>query len=199
MLTLTLVHHGDEPLTWLQDRIWKSFKLMRRSKHFRANVSGGVAFQENKWSQRTGGWHVHLHILIQGRYWDQKQISQLWHSCTGDSFIVDIQSKFSSERMAHYASKYVTKPIDFNSVVGTPALTEAIRATKGKHMYLIFGDWKGKLQLERKQPLDSNWDIVGNANDLWMDAANGDINASLVIAQLTTIHSPNMPQEHDPP
>jgi hypothetical protein len=184
-LTLTLRHNGNEPLSFLIDRFWKSFKLLRKRQQWASHVTGFAMFVEVKWSARDSGWHVHGHCLCEGFYWDQKEISMLWHACTGDSYIVDIQAKGTPEQMAYYGAKYVSKPLNAADV-GTPSLlVEAIRAVHRRHLFLIGGQWKGKLQLDRREPLDAAWTDVGDANALWSDAAAGHEDARLLIQVLT--------------
>jgi hypothetical protein len=199
-LTLTLRHHGDEALSFLIDRFWKSFKLLRDRVHWRQHVSGFAMFVEVKWSERDSGWHVHGHCLCEGTYWDQKEISHLWHAATGDSYIVDIQAKGTPEQMAHYGSKYVTKPINVADVVRSDRLIEAIQSVSRRHLYLVGGSWKGKLKLDAKPPMSAEWEDAGDANTLWGDAANGDEDARLLISYLTKqAGTDRTPFERPPP
>jgi Replication protein len=184
-LTLTLKHNGDESLSFLIDRFWKSFKLLRKQPQWDRHVTGFAMFVETKWSARDSGWHVHGHCLCEGFYWDQKAISHHWHACTGDSYIVDIQRKGTPEQMAYYGAKYVSKPLNAADVGTHARLVEAIKAVHGRHLFLIGGRWKGNLELDQREPLDANWTDVGDANALWSDADNGCETARLLIEVLT--------------
>jgi len=37
------------------------------------------------------GWHLHLHVLFDGFFIDQKALARAWLDITGDSFVVDIR------------------------------------------------------------------------------------------------------------
>ena len=37
------------------------------------------------------GWHVHLHVLVEGGYVSQRLLAADWQELTGDSCIVDIR------------------------------------------------------------------------------------------------------------
>ncbi len=198
-LTLTIKHNGDEPLSYLMDRCWKSFKLLRRRPQWNANVFGFGAFMETKWSARDSGWHVHLHVLTEGRWWDQKEISLLWHACTGDSFIVDIQAKGSTESMAYYASKYVSKPLNLGDLVDTRRLVEGITATHGRHLYLIGGTWKGQLKLLDKPKVSADWEDIGSATGLFRSAAKGEPSAVHVRDALLRVNAFETPFATPPP
>jgi hypothetical protein len=198
-LTITIRHHGEEPLNFLIDRFWKSFKLLRKYTQWGQKVTGFAMFVETKWSDRTKGWHVHGHCLCEGSYWDQKEISQLWHASTGDSFIVDIQAKGTPEQMAYYGAKYATKPLNAADM-GTPArLCEAIKCTRGRHLYLIGGNWQGKLKLDAKPKLDAGWHDVGSVDALWNDADDG-AEAACILRSIITRDRSTLPiTEHAQP
>lgn len=96
---------------------------------------------------RHGGWHVHLHVLIVGRFWAQREISSEWLAVTGDSSVVDIRA-LPRERAVNYAAKYVGKGIDSGVEQKPEAFVEAIKALKGRRMLIVFGEWMGKLSEE---------------------------------------------------
>jgi hypothetical protein len=58
---------------------------------------------ENTYNEQTKEWHPHLHMFALLDDWiDQEELSQYWHSITGDSMIVDIR-KVKKEKGLGYS------------------------------------------------------------------------------------------------
>lgn len=173
-LTLTL-RHSHTPLASQLDRLYRSFEVLRRRKSWLANVTGGVAFLEIKVSERDGLWHPHLHVLIIGRFWDVREISQEWHAVTGDSSIVDLRACKALDHLFGYVTKYVTKTAH-SSVFRDPSkLSEAVTALHGRRMCIPFGTW-AHAHLTEPPPSSHAWiDIAplsrlvsaGRAHEPW--------------------------------
>lgn len=179
-LTLTL-RHSNTPLKDQIDRIYRSFTALRRRTAWKDHVEGGAAFLEIKVGEKDGLWHVHLHCLVTGSFWHQKDISHEWHCVTGDSSIVDIRAIQSSEDAARYVTKYVTKPADSTVFSKLDLLQEFILAIKARRLCLTFGTWRGK-ELEAV-PADSTiWHDVGAVGYLRTRALNGDEEARRYLA-----------------
>ncbi|MEE8608941.1 MAG: protein rep, partial [Nitrospiraceae bacterium] len=102
-LTLT-IRTEQEPLIDQLGKLYKCFAALRRSALWKRKVDGGVAFVEVKWSTSGTRWHPHLHCLIQGRWFDKRRLSVLWHKITGDSYIVDIQRPKDDEQVLRYVT-----------------------------------------------------------------------------------------------
>lgn len=107
--TLTMAH-SNRRLSEQVDRLLKSFKALRNFPEWKERVSGGVATMEVKYSNNSKSWHVHLHMVIDGEYFDQRLLSKLWEKATGDSRIVDIRAVHSRSAASNYIGKYITKP-----------------------------------------------------------------------------------------
>lgn len=182
-LTLTIAHN-NAPLNQLITRIWRSFKLLRTEDAWQTNVTGWAAFLEVKWSTRSHWWHVHLHILLEGQWWDQKEISRLWHTCTGDSYIVDIQAKGTNASRAYYASKYASKPFDAGSIPSFEKLTDAVRNLHRRKLWQVGGSWKSLRLLAKPKPTVTDWTYACSLNSLFRDARNGDAKAQELVAVL---------------
>lgn len=175
-LTLTL-RHSQTSLKDQIDRIYRSFSTLRRRDVWKNHVTGGAAFLEIKVGEKDGLWHVHLHCLITGSYFDQKTLSREWHAVTGDSSIVDIRAIKTSEDAARYVTKYVTKPAD-NSVFGcTDKLQEFIISLRGRRLCMTFGSWRGT-KLEDRPKCDVEWHDIGSLTSIRTRAADGDADAS---------------------
>lgn len=73
-----------------QKELWK-----RRSRIYPTAldcVTGAVWSYEVKRGSNSGAWHPHLHMIALSETMpDQAQLSEEWHSITGDSFIVDVR------------------------------------------------------------------------------------------------------------
>lgn len=170
-LTLTL-KHNDTPLADQIDRLYRSFSVLRRRKSWLDNCDGGAAFLEVKISERDGRWHPHLHILLEGQWWDAKEISSEWHKVTGDSSIIDITRPRVIEDVCRYAVGYCTKTVDAGIWLIPDKLDECICALKGRRMCLTFGTWRGT-PLEPDVPDTRVWVTLGSLETVLRRAADG--------------------------
>lgn len=172
LLTLTL-RHSQTPLRDQIKRLYTSFSTFRRRASWKQHVTGGVAFLETKISDKDGLWHVHLHSLVEGSWWDVKEISREWHAVTGDSCIVDFRQVNGSDNVASYVTKYVTKPADSSVFAVSKNLDELIVSLRGTRLALPFGTWKN-LKLMEKPKADVKWISVASIDSLRRNARSGD-------------------------
>lgn len=142
-LTLTVRSTG-EPLAQLLDHVYASFRRMRQHRAWKAHVRGGIAVLEVTRNPKTGHWHPHLHVLIDGTYFDQRAIKAAWLEATGDSDIVDIRAVISRRAAARYVSAYVAKPADVEEWPQC-GIVEYARALHGRRLVIAFGSMHGKL------------------------------------------------------
>lgn len=184
MTTLTLKHNGA-PLPDLVTRIWESFKLLRKRPEFKARMRGWAAFLEVKWSTRSNWWHVHLHILSEGSWWDKRELSSAWHACTGDSMIVDIQAKGTNASRAYYASKYASKPFDAAEIPSPILLSEAVCYLHRRKLWQVGGDWKSLRLLAKPKSTVTDWEWAGSLNQIFADAGRGMPEAQALVAEIT--------------
>lgn len=183
MLTLTLRHRAG-PLHLQMDRLYTCFRNLRAREAWRENVAAGAAAVEIT-TGRLGSWHVHMHVLIVGRYWSQRDISAEWLAVTGDSDIVDIRA-MPTERAVGYAAKYLGKGASSDVEQNEPMLIEAIKALKGRRMLIVFGDWFGKLCEEDQEiPEKGEWIAVASLEKLVEWAGRGDEAAIGILEQLS--------------
>jgi hypothetical protein len=101
-LTLTLKKDGGK-LTERLKGLWemkKSLFRRLREKGYAIDRWCGIIEPPN-----------HVHIVIDSDYIPQKEISLIWKTITGDSYIVDLRKLSSSDPrgMAAYITKYLTK------------------------------------------------------------------------------------------
>jgi hypothetical protein len=179
-ITLTLCGK-KESLTDLIDRLYRSFRNLRQHPTWADKIKGGAAFLEIKWSDKAQRWHPHLHIVAQGGFVAQYDLSDAWRSITKDSYIVDIRRIRDKEHAARYVTKYASKPLN-SSFGNTPKLLdEAVIALKGRRLCLCFGTWYGTaLDLADDETLADDvvdaggWTFVGSLEDFLIHAASGD-------------------------
>lgn len=164
-LTLTL-RHRDIPLPKLLTRLWRCFKELRSRSAWKQRVLGFAAFLECKHSPRTSHWHAHLHVLVEGSYWAQRELSQEWLTVTGDSPIVDIREVKDHQHGAAYVAKYVTKPWDADIIARPDIFTEALACFARRRLFLVGGTWRG-LRLNAKPPTVTDWEFVATTRTLF--------------------------------
>ncbi len=177
-VTLTL-RHNDHTLSSQIDRLYRSFKRLRRSPFWQKTQKGGVAFLEIKRSRDRQSWHPHLHLISQGRYLDARQLSRTWHDITGDSHVVDVRLVRDQRKVVTYITKYASKPFDRSLFDDHNTLCEAIVALTGRRMALTYGNWIG-LQMTDKPDADA-WDYLDTLEGLCYRAACGDAHASAIV------------------
>jgi hypothetical protein len=183
-LTLT-VKSDTESLADLLDKLHGSFQKLRRTKLWQKCVTGGVAFLEINWSVDHQRWHPHFHILIEGSYLPYAQLKNLWHSITGDSFVIEIRIVRDSAQAARYVTKYASKPFNRTFVAIPQRLDEAILALKGRKLLVTFGTWRGITLAQT--PTDGAWENVGSLDTYIIDAASGNNHAQAILRSLTTL------------
>lgn len=140
-LTLTLREDG-EPLRCRMERLAESFRKLRQRGEWRDHVRGGIyAIQVTRGSDGAG-WHVHLHVVWDGRFWEQRSISRMWEEVTGDSPVVDVRAVVDRAQAAKYISRYVAHT---DSVAGwsDDAIIEYAIAMRGRRTLHTFGSMHG--------------------------------------------------------
>lgn len=179
MLTLTL-RSTDDPLEDQVKRLTKAFGQLRRRKHARKYLTGGLYVIEITYNAAADRWHPHLHVIADGRYWPQAELAALWNEITGDSRIADIRACHDRRSAVNYVTSYVSKsqtPKD----CPPHRLFEWCEALHGKPMARPFGKCHGaKLnpkpddsapELQQLMPLDPLLEAVErgdpDASDLY--------------------------------
>lgn len=142
-LTLTL-RSTTAPLADEVRRLYDAFRAMRRLAEWKAHVTGGVAVLEITRNEKTGQWHPHLHVLVDGKFWHQSRISQAWLQVTGDSQVVDIRAVRSRREAGRYIAKYAAKPADL-AAWPMHAIAEFAAAIHRRRMVLTFGTMHGQV------------------------------------------------------
>lgn len=116
---------------------------------------------------RDNRWHVHCHILAEGKFIDTNDLSREWHAVTGDSPVVDIRAVESVEKAAGYIAKYGSKPCDRSVIFQPSRLIEAIEAMHGARTCTTFGEWRGKRLSACSDDTDNvGWERVGTLQNI---------------------------------
>lgn len=142
LLTLTIAATAD-PLVDQIARLRSAFTKLRRRKEWKRHVKGGIAIFEVTWSKKLQRWHPHLHVVIDGVYWPQKQIANEWERATGDSRICDIRRVPSREVLVRYVAKYVSKSQTPGNLPDA-RMVEWCHAVHGLRMAQTFGSLHGR-------------------------------------------------------
>jgi len=180
-VTLTM-KGGESCLQTGIRRLLACFRRLRQRRVWSARVTGGAAFVEFTWSPNQNGWHVHLHIVCQGRYFPKADLESAWLAVTGDSYICDIKFVRDEGKVARYVAKYVTKPWDASDVRAQDRMPEIVTATHRQRLVFCFGDWIG-MPLTA-QPSDGEWQILGDLQTVCGWALEGDETARLALASV---------------
>lgn len=141
MLTLTLKPSSDG-LALQLNKLYASYRKLRSTPMWKANVQAAVAVAEVKIGQGSGEWHPHLHVLWKGKFLPHAQVKKHWHSITGDSFIVHIAGKMEHRVLSRYLAKYVSKGSDVFNLKDAQVREYAL-AMKGRRLILTSGNWHG--------------------------------------------------------
>jgi hypothetical protein len=158
-------------------RLLSCFRTLRQRALWKSSCNGGAAFVECKLGKGSNAWHVHLHVLVEGVFIDQKQLSSAWLAVTGDSYVVDCRTVADATGAAAYVAKYATKSAD-QSVLNSPNhLIEFIVSTRGRKLWQCFGSWRGFTDEEKSAP-PRKWRSLGPIDLLARRAADGDAEAA---------------------
>lgn len=177
LITLTLRHHA-EPLTDTLDRLYESFKRLRRQKRWKNSVVGGCAFVEVVLGKADGLWHAHLHIICEGTWYGHGDLSKDWQLATGDSFIVDIRLVRKRDDLARYVLKYTVKPSNVDPLSQSSYMLELMQALGSRRTIIPFGTWVHLRLLSVES--DEGWIRYSHSSDLgWSDKRDKDLDAVL--------------------
>lgn len=194
-VTLTL-RSSDDPLPKQFRRWMECFTKLRRLRlcnlkrrklrnWWATFVVGGCYFLEATLSEDTGRWHVHAHLIIEGNYLPQHELSAVWRLVTGDSDVVDVRQLSGVDDVAAEVSKYTAKGAGAKLAAGGDKLAEWIIGTKSLRLCSTFGTWRG---FRLAAPVDefdpSQWVNVGREDDIRAKAALGDAWARGIVTAL---------------
>lgn len=190
-VTLTL-RHNRTPLSDQISRLFSCWSTLRRRKTVSPLFAGGFAVLEVKVSDRDGLWHVHLHIITEGAWVDQRELAAAWHAVTGDSSIVDVRQVQDDGKAAGYICKYVSKPLDASLYANPRMLDEYIQAVSGRKTMATFGSWRG-LKLKERPADNTVWVSVGPLLEFAAKCRQKDAESLRLLALLRHEQDPRPP------
>jgi hypothetical protein len=185
-VTLTLNADGKSLLERVK-RLYTSWRNLRKTKMFRESQHGGVAMLEVKLNSRDPesgifNWHCHLHLVTEGGWLDQNQLSHAWFKVTGDSYIVHVTAVSDPRGASAYLTKYVTKGTSPAVWDDVELATEWMVAMRGVRSAATFGSWRG-FKLLAKPKSATDWVFVGTLDQLISRArAGSDADARTLMA-----------------
>lgn len=139
---LTLTIKNQQNLALMTAAIVKSFRKLRQTASWKAHVSGGAYVLDITGS--SSDWHVHLHIMIQSKYYKWSTLLKLWMKLSPGRgvYIQDISKQQVIRHMIKYISKKPKSDDDRD---------ELNAALKGSRMFQVFGSWYA-INLQYKPP-----------------------------------------------
>lgn len=175
-LTLT-VRNDDGDLGAQVTRLFECFKDLRRRDSWKTHVKGGVYSLEVTWNNKDETWHPHLHIVFDGHFWPQREISREWLSVTGDSKIVHVAAVPDAEKTAKYVANYVNTPPDLHTWP-PDRICEYATAMHGRRVLHTFGSCHGKVvEAEPEEPEAKGTTHVCAISSLQKQAREGNVHA----------------------
>lgn len=181
-VTLTLLRSSDS-LKKQIDRIYKCYAKLRRWKAWSCTQTASISFLETKFNHKAKQWHTHLHILTQGTFLPQKELSSKWKSITGDSYIVDIRQVKQKAEAINYVTKYAAKGVSMSALGDEEAALEAISALSGRRLIISTGIWK-KIEKQDEIVEKAEWTPVCSLAKLIERAMNKEPEAIEIINSL---------------
>ena len=170
-LTLTIRKQRGDFKTNL-GHIRRSFTRLRARKEWKRHVTKGLWCLQYTIDQDSGAYHVHLHMIIDGRYFPHSNIKCLWAKVTGDSTHVDIRK--ATKRHVKYLAKDIFK--NGLEVPGPSKLLEHLDTLKHVRLFGTFGVKPTPKQLQLVKPdirkLQSLDYYIRHAQRGWQYAVN---------------------------
>lgn len=169
-ITLTL-KHSEAALSHQIDSLYKFFSNLRRRPYWKKRIEGGVWFFQIKKSANDGLWHPHLHIICEGRYVPQKELSEIWCQITHGSSVVDIRAVKDVRKAVEYVSRYATAPcrladLDLESAI------EVVDSLHGRRICGTFGTGRLVQLVPKKCPDADEWEYMGGFWSVMMTRKN---------------------------
>jgi len=124
-----------------------AIKAQRELKAIPASVRGGLRVFEITYNPENG-WHPHLHILYEGEYVDQAELSAAWKKITKDSNIVDVRS-WSYGKARNEMIKYTLKNVD---AIPEEKRAEVRRVLRNRRLFVTFGSMYGTEDKKKTAP-----------------------------------------------
>ena len=138
---MTLTQKNRESLEGCVGDLREAWKKLRRREPYKEIWQGGLYAVEAV--NKGRGWHVHLHVLVEGGYVSQRLLARDWQELTGD-YIVDIR-----EVDAIYGLRYTLKYLKKAPTVSGHE-DEYNEVLKGTRLVQAWGSWYGEVRAKEK-------------------------------------------------
>ena len=132
---VTLTLKNDPDLERAVCRIRKGFTRLRHRKLWSSRVSTAAYALETTYNRSTRDWHVHLHMVCEGRFLPQAELSAEWLAVTGDSYVVDVRAVTSAGEAVKELVKYTLKDMG----VPEDQLRGAAAVLRGRRLVGVVG------------------------------------------------------------
>lgn len=187
LITLTLAHRL-ETLAQMLARLYAAFRKLRQRTEWKNRVTGGVAFTEIVFNEVELRWHAHLHLLAEGCFYPQDELSKSWKRVTGDSSIVHITLVKSPAHALQYVTKYLTKAANPLATLSEEHALEFVKSIHGLKQIISFGSWR-KLKLTKKIAEEA-MQFVGTETSIQQKADAGDKTMAFLLRVLDANRGP---------
>lgn len=178
LLTVTL-RDGSHPLSVQIDRIYDSFRQLRKRMQFKHHVRGGLWFFQVTVSRHNGHWHPHIHALIEGKYFPHHKLKSLWESITTDSYIVDIRAVRRARGAIKDVVRYIARPMSLKGL-NDDQMRELHDSFHGRRLCGTFGTARSVSFKTEKFYNDDEWEKVGSW-DTVVNMQHHDLNAACIL------------------
>ena len=138
MITVTMERWTKCPRDGIK-LIRKHFGSLRKDSVF-SHVKGGAYQIELK--HKPGGWHIHIHAIVDSPYIHYKKLFMAWSRITGIAVPQTDVRAARNQKQLEYQCKYASKASDFGSDIAV--VVEWYHATKGSRLFTTFGTWYNK-------------------------------------------------------
>ena len=185
MLTLT-PKSNSLPLRDQIQNLTSNFARLRRRRAWSKHFSGGFYVIEITFNRHTERWHPHLHAIVDGTYWNQAELAELWEVITGDSKIVDIRIVHQRSRMVHYLTSYLTKSSNVTNIPDDEIVNWS-NGLRSLRMVSTFGDQHGlPASADDDEPRQMG-DVLAHLEALACATSLGDVEAAELQSQAANI------------
>lgn len=164
-ITFTL-RHSDADLNFQIDSLYKFFRVLRKRPYWKKRITGGIWFFQIKKSESDNRWHPHLHVICEGRYIPQRELSSVWRDITSGSFVVDIRAVKDPKKAAEYVSRYATAPCALDSFSLDDAVT-VVDALHSRRICGAFGTAKSIQLVPKKCPDADDWEYMCSVSQMF--------------------------------
>lgn len=128
---------GEQGMKNRADHITASFRRLRETTLWAECVRAFVATMEiTEGTNRQ--WHVHLHVLWDGKFIPHAKLKAAWQRATGDSMIVYLKHVPDRDKAAGYVASYVAKPPEA-MIMTEEEVREFADAFAGRRMLITGG------------------------------------------------------------